>query len=296
MDFVSEFRSDLELRQLRKHTVENYISDIRHFLVYNPNPCKVTKSDLQEYLHVLLDKDLAASTLKSYFISLNAFYEFLDHEDICKDNLIPAFRKRYLPKRCSQEKRQDIPIDTARTIIKRAGHILDKAIHILLAKTGIRRQELLILKETDLKIDDWLIMAPLTGKRLDFRPVFLDEEAMLVMLDYLDWRDEYAQSDYLFVSPTTGRQLHKDYPGNYLRKVGVQLGIHNPDGSLDEKLTPHCWRWFFTTRMFTAGMCEQYIKYLRGDVLATKAAWEGYLSIDKDLVRMEYLRCSPILL
>lgn len=296
MNFVSDFRSDLELRQLRKHTIENYVSDVQHFLRYNPNPCRVTKGDLQEYLQILLDKDLAASTLKSYFISLNAFYEYLEYEEICRDNPIPSFRKRYLPRRSTQEKRQDIQVDTARTIIRRAGHILDKSIHLLLAKTGIRREELRILKDEDLILDDWLIKAPLTGKRLDFRPIYLDEETMMVMLDYLDWRDEYAASDFLFVSPTTGHQLHKDYPGKYLRKVGLELGIHNPDGPLDERLTPHCWRWFFTTRMFTSGMCEQYIKYLRGDVLGGKAAWEGYLNVDRELVRMEYMRCSPQLL
>lgn len=150
MNFVSDFRSDLELRQLRKHTIENYVSDVQHFLRYNPNPCRVTKGDLQEYLQILLDKDLTASTLKSY-----------------------------LPRRSSQEKRQDIQVDTARTIIRRAGHILDKSIHLLLAKTGIRREELRILKDEDLILDDWLIKAPLTGKRLDFRPIYLDEETIL---------------------------------------------------------------------------------------------------------------------
>jgi len=296
MNFVSEFRSDLELRQLRKHTIENYLSDIRHFLTYNPNPCNVTKNDLQEYLQILLDRDLAASTLKSYFISLNAFYEYLQYEDICQDNPVPAFRKRYLPRKSSQEKRQDIPIETARIIIRRAGHIMDKTIHLLLAKTGIRREELLILKDEDLNLDNWLIKAPLTGKRLEFRPIYLDEELMLVMLDYLDWRDEYAKSEFLFVSPATGGRLHKDHPGKYLRRIGLQLGIHNPDGPLDERLTPHCWRWFFTTNMHKAKMNEQYIKYLRGDVLGSREAWEGYLNVDKDLVRMEYLRCVPQLL
>ena len=285
------------MRQLRKHTIENYISDIKHFLSHYPDPCRVTSQDLEDYLQVLLRKDLSPSTLKSYFISLNAFYEMLEYKKKCKRNPIPPFRKRYLPRRTARsEKRQEIPLDTARVIIRRAGHVLDRSIHLLLAKTGLRREELLILQAGDLVLEDWMIKAPLTGKRLDFRPVFLDDEAMVVMLDYLDWRDEYAASDYLFVSPSTGGQLHKDYPGKYLRKVGMELGIHVPGGDLDERLTPHCWRWFFTTQVFRSGMNEQYIKYLRGDVLGTRQAWEGYLSVDPEIVRMEYLECVPKLL
>lgn len=93
-----------------------------------------------------------------------------------------------------------------------------------------------------------MIWAPVTGKRLEFRPIFLDDELMCTMLDFLDWRDEYAKSDHLFVSPSTGGQLHKDYPGKYLlRRVGMELGIHVPQGQMDERLTPHCWRWSFTT-------------------------------------------------
>lgn len=297
MNFVREFERDLGLRQLRKHTIENYISDIKHFLSYYPDPCRVTNEDLEDYLQVLLRKDLAASTLKSYFISLNAFYEMLEYKKKCKKNPIPPFKKRYLPRRSRRgEKRQEIPVDTARTIIRRAGHVLDRSIHLLFAKTGLRREELLILQEEDIVIEDWLIKAPLTGKRLEFRPVFLDDELMITMLDYLDWRDEYARSDYLFVSPSTGGHLHKDYPGRYLRKVGTELGIHNSQGDLDERLTPHCWRWFFTTQMFRNGMSEQHIKYLRGDVIGGRQAWEGYLNVDKEMVRVEYLECVPKLL
>jgi integrase len=166
----------------------------------------------------------------------------------------------------------------------------------MLAKTGMRREELLMLHDKDLNIDEWIIKAPVTGKRLEFRPLFLDDESMLVILDYLDWRDEYASSEFLFVSPNTGDKLHRDYPNHYLRKVGLQLGIHDPAGPLDHRLTSHCWRWFFTTQMHRAKMDEQYIKYLRGDVLGSRAAWEGYLNIDTELLRLEYLRCVPHLL
>jgi integrase/recombinase XerD len=295
MNFVENFKQDLELRQLRPHTIANYVSNVQHFLLYNPNPMKVQKEDLKKYLDILLQEDLAGSTLKSYFISVNAFYEYLKYEEEIKENPIPPFRKRYLPRKVIKEKRQYISVETARVIIKRTGHIMDRTMQLLFAKSGIRREEMLILKEHDLKLSDWQIKAPVTGKRLEYRPLFLDLELMDTFLDYLDWRDEYATSDYLFINPTHGGKLHKDHPGKILRKIGSELGIHNSNGPLDERLTPHCWRWFFTTNMHRGNMNDQYIKYLRGDVVS-KEAWEGYLNLDQDLIRMEYLRCVPKLL
>ena len=168
--------------------------------------------------------------------------------------------------------------------------------HMLFAKSGLRKEEMLILKKDDLILNDWKIMAPLTGKRLEFRSIFLDDELMLSMLDHLDWRDEYATCDNLFISPTHGGQLYKDYPNNFLRKVGKELNMHDPNGPLDKRLTTHSWRWTFTTWMHRAGMNDQYIKYLRGDVLGNRQTWEGYLEIDPDLVRLDWLQRVPKLL
>lgn len=290
--FVEEFRLDLELRQLRKHTQESYISNVNHFLRYNPDPRNVGRNELKRYLDILLNNDLADSTLKSYFISVNALYEWMKYEGMVKENPIPPFRKRYLPRRSVKEKRQDISVDDAKRILKRMGHILDLAIHTVYAKTGMRRAELFELKVQDLKLDKWQINGPITGKRIDYRPLFLDIETMDIMLDYLDWRDEYATSDYLFISRTSGQKINKDYPGSALRKIGGELGIHKTDGALEEKLTPHCWRRFFTTQLHRAGMDPEYIKYLRGDVMEQEA-WQIYNAIDPEDVRFEYLEKIP---
>lgn len=206
----------MRLRQLRKHTIENYVSDVRHFLKYYPEPSTITNNELERYLETLLLKKLTPSTMKSYFISLNAFYEMLLYKEETKNNPIPTFRKIFLPRRTQRpDKRQYI---------------------------------------------------------------------------------EYAKSDYLFITPSTGGKMHKDKPGNYLRKVGQELSIHTPGGALDERLTPHCWRWSFTTWMFQRGMREQHIKYMRGDILGSKEAWEGYLEINPRHVRKEWEKKIPKLL
>jgi integrase len=115
---------------------------------------------------------------------------------------------------------------------------------------------------------------------------------MDLMLDYLDWRDEYATSDYLFISKVSGQKINKDYPGSALVENRRRIGHTQHKWIPDEKFPPHCWRRFFTTQLHRAGMDPEYIKYLRGDVIEPEA-WQIYNAIDPEDVRSEYLNKIP---
>lgn len=295
MCIIENFRLDLELRQLRAHTIESYMSNVNHFLRHNPDFLKVDRNKLKIYLQKLQRKKLSNSTIKTYFIAIHSFYEYLMYEGIVNENPIIPFRKRYLPKRHRKDTRQEISLNAAKVIIRSSGFILDRTLHLLFAKTGLRRGELLSLQLEDLDLKEYRIIIQLTGKRTEFRPIYFDDEFLFLLLDYLEWRQSYAKSNYLFINPNTGKKMHKDYPGSYLKKIGLKMGIHEPNGPMHKKLTPHCWRYFFTTQLYRSGMDYEYIQYLRGDVMATQS-WQIYNHIDPEHVREEYLRCIPKLL
>ena len=295
MGIIENFRLDLELRQLRAHTIESYMSNVNHFLRHNPDFLKVDRNKLKIYLQKLQRKKLSNSTIKTYFIAIHSFYEYLMYEGIVNENPIIPFRKRYLPKRHRKDTRQEISLNAAKVIIRSSGFILDRTLHLLFAKTGLRRGELLSLQLEDLDLKEYRIIIQLTGKRTEFRPIYFDDEFLFLLLDYLEWRQSYAKSNYLFINPNTGKKMHKDYPGSYLKKIGLKMGIHEPNGPMHKKLTPHCWRYFFTTQLYRSGMDYEYIQYLRGDVMATQS-WQIYNHIDPEHVREEYLRCIPKLL
>ncbi len=295
MCIIENFRLDLELRQLRAHTIESYMSNVNHFLRHNPDFLKVDRNKLKIYLQKLQRKRLSNSTIKTYFIAIHSFYEYLMYEGIVNENPIIPFRKRYLPKRHRKDTRQEISLNAAKVIIRSSGFILDRTLHLLFAKTGLRRGELLSLQLEDLDLKEYRIIIQLTGKRTEFRPIYFDDEFLFLLLDYLEWRQSYAKSNYLFINPNTGKKMHKDYPGSYLKKIGLKMGIHEPNGPMHKKLTPHCWRYFFTTQLYRSGMDYEYIQYLRGDVMATQS-WQIYNHIDPEHVREEYLRCIPKLL
>lgn len=296
------FLDDCRLRGLTDRSLESYRSNVKLFLSLYPDPSVVNKSDLRCLLQVLKDKDLKLRSIKAIFSNLSSFYEFLVFDDRVLVNPVPAFVKRYVNgKDLDSEKRQIVSIDNVRNLISLCPSILDRALILTLAKTGMRRGELLGLEIGDVDLERRIIKTPVKAKRSN-RLCFIDDELYQVLNEYiLTHRDPYVKKgiDWFWISnpvrPCKRGRVHKDYINTVLSGVGVMLGIHEPGGSLDKRLTCHCFRHFFTTSLFRSGMRSEFIMFLRGDSLG-RESWHIYNHLDYDSIRDDYLSCIPSLL
>ena len=297
MYYVKEFTKDCMIRGLTKQTISTYKCNISDFLAAtHGNPTEITQRDLRDHLIILQQRRYKPSTYSSYYAALNTFYEFLIYEKVVVDNPIPTFRKRYLThimKTSQGETRQLISIKDMRKLIKQTDDIKEISMMITLAKTGLRRGEFLDLISKDVNLDKEQIFIRDKPKRCR-NTVYMDDELHASMDEYLRLRRQHANSKYLWISLRGGR-IHKDYAGSVISALAQPLGLHNPSGPLQERLTPHCFRHFVTTHLYRAGMDPQYIKWLRGDSLRSEA-WQIYNHIDPETVRAEYERCIPKLL
>ena len=179
MDYVGEFTKDCIIRGLTKQTILTYKSNISDFLAATHyNPKNITQGDLRDHLTTLQRRKYKASTYNSYYASLNTFYEFLIYEGVVLENPIPAFRQRYLShiiKLHTGETRQLISIPDMRKLIQQTNEIQIKTILVILAKTGIRRGELLDLKVDDIHLNQGIINISQKAKR-SRQIVFIDDE------------------------------------------------------------------------------------------------------------------------
>jgi hypothetical protein len=176
-------------------------------------------------------------------------------------------------------------------LIRLADSILHMAVMIVLAKTGIRKGEFLAMDLEDLDLEKGRFIIKPKAKRTN-RLAFLDDEAILVMKEYLKWREPRARCEALWISPQ-GYRMHKDDPYDIVTGYAKILGLHDPDGPLNSKLTPHCCRHWFTTHLSRAGMSKEYVQELRGD--SHQDAFDIYNHIDPDDLREEYMSCIPVL-
>lgn len=294
MDWIEGFTQDCQARGMTRHAIETYRSQVKAFLEANDKPTEVNLDELRSFLTGLRDKNLSDSSLKGYFAAISAFYDYLVFERLLQSNPVLPFRKRYLARlKVHGEIRQLISIQDLQLLISSAAEIREKAILMVLAKTGMRRGEFMNLKPEDLDFDNDIIHIPEAAKRSN-RIAFMDDELKIILLQYLSWRSRRAKTPYLWISKHGGR-IHKDYPGQVLAELGAALRLHNPEGPLNQRLSPHCLRHFFTTWLYRAGMDPEYLKWLRGDSLSSEA-WEIYNHIDIEEVRIEYLRRIPKLI
>lgn len=291
---ITEFLTDCRARGLTAHTIETYRSCCLDFLKVNPDPLKVTLDDLVIYLGGLRARELSGSTLKGYFAAIAAYYDFLIFSGAMKTSLIPPFRKRYLRIKMQhngENTRQLISTEDMTELITLARYILPRTMMLFLAKTGLRRGELISMDVQDLDLEKGEFRVKPKAKRSN-RLGFLNPELTAALREYLDWRELRAEEDALWIS-YEGTRISRNYVYNTITKLASRLGLHDRRCPLNKKFTPHCFRHFFTTHLRRAGMPREFIQELRGD--RRKDAVDIYDHIEIEELRKMYLVCVPSL-
>lgn len=287
---ISDFFRDCKARGYASRTVESYVSHIRYFLSY----CDVDAGyeDLKDFLvHIRDEKGYTLSTCNNYFASLSTFYDFLEFEKKVERNLVPAFRKRYLrsyKKNYTPETRQLIGIEDMAQLVNAPEYLVYRTLILFLAKTGIRRNELITLDREDLDLDCLTVHLKTTAKRSN-RTVFFDLETKSFLEVYLDERTDSQKA--LFVGRQDFHRITRNRVYDVVSGYAGKIGLHDPEGHLDEKFGPHCCRHWFTTWLRRSGMPRTFIQELRGD--SRGEAIDVYDHIALDELKASYLRCIP---
>lgn len=305
IELIKNFERDCKLRDLADGTIKEYLSEVRifsRFLEYKENGVNIMNVDkeiLQDFLKYLKqERKLSVKRMENYFSGLNAFYEFLKFEEIIdvKPPIVEV-RKRYIrryKKNSETSQRKLISIKEMAMLINSILDIRDKAIAVLLAKTGIRRKELVGIDVDDIDWDDGSIKLKKTAKRSN-KIVFFDNETGMILKRWLKRRDKLVKDGCraLFVG-NGGSRLKRSGIYNSIVAHAERIGLHDPNShNLEDHFTPHCCRHWFTTHLRRAGMPREFIQELRGDI--RKDAIDIYDHIDKEELKKSYLGCIPLL-
>lgn len=303
MKHLYEFLNDCSARGLAPTTTATYRSNVSHFLGHiDKDPTEIHMDDLRAFLAHLRTmsytvghqrrQGVAPATLNAYYSAISSYYDFLMWEDIMDSNPIPKFRKRYLrikPQRNGENTRQLISINTMRELINLSEDPLSKALMTFAAKTGLRKGELLAMNITDLNFERAEFTIPAKAKRTN-RLGFMDDELLIILQQYLEWREPRAKNNALWISPL-GHRMGKGGPYDITVHYARMLGIHDSRGPLNKKFTTHCFRHFFTTHLRRSGMPRELIQELRGDRRGD--AIDIYDHIDPEELRRSYLQHVP---
>ncbi len=300
---VREFMDDIKLRDWSSWTIKSCTYTINLFSnCINGKPFQdVDNNDLKEFLIYIKSRkgrngEISLETLRKHINNLSSFYQFLEDEDYIIKSPVSKFRRKYVAKAYKNGKksqtRQIISLQEMRLLL---GSILDpqdRAMYTLLAKTGIRAQELMSIDVPDLTLDELSLSLKPTGKRRSMT-VFYDFETKLLLSRWLELRDEIASNDEkaLFVT-NEGRRMSHTILNKRLKRYAEAVDLHDPDSKdLQYRFSCHCFRHFFTTALLNSAMPRDYVKELRGD--SRSETIDIYNHITKEELKRAYLEHIP---
>lgn len=300
LDLIEEFYADCKLKGMTPETVRRYKSSIlifNEFLTPRGVPLvAVDKKMLKDFLGYLRQgRKVKQKTIENYFSALSSIYDFLEFEEYIVKNPVLAVRKRFLRSYKkdggSDSERMLISVEEMKMLINSVMDAQDKAIVTLLAKTGMRRGELLSIDIDDINWSENSITLKPKAKRSN-RLVFFDDETARILKRWLRTREQYdTPTRALFISER-GRRQNRN--GIYLvvTKHAQHVGLHDPVSErMEDHFSPHCCRHWFTTHLRRAGMKREFIQELRGD--RRRDAIDIYDHIDKEELREAYLAHIP---
>ncbi len=294
---LDAFRQDLRLRGLTEGSIKTSFCSVRRYLTWarerGMDPDAGCREDLLAYLRDLRARGLKQGSLNNDFAALNSWFDYLEENGKIQKNPIPTIRAKYLKTyKDGVRERQLISVEDMAKLVRAAMSSRDRAVIILLAKTGIRRNELVTLDISDMDLLAGKLTLKPTPTRSN-RIVFFDEECSRVLSRWLMSREKRVRNSQtaLFIG-ARGERLGPMGVTDLVRNAAICAGLHDKSSCrLEDRFSPHCCRHFWTTHLLRAGMRREYVQWLRGD--AIKEAVDIYFHVDPEDVRRSYLAHVP---
>ena len=295
---IEDFKRDCRVRGMTNRSIDSYCTCINaygnYLSVRNKDFLTSNKDDLVDFIESLrIEKSLSIMTVKRYLAALSSLWEYMVFKDIVPANYIRGVRARYIRRyKEDSEERKLISVEDMARLLNSTLDIRDKAVIALLAKTGIRRNELVTLDVSDVDLVENRIKLKPTAKRTN-RTVFFDDECSFILRRWMMTREgmNRKHSPALFLNHE-GERLNRTGVYNTVVEAAERVGLHDSASErLEDHFGPHCCRHWYCTHLFRAGMRREYIKELRGD--SRKEAFDLYNHIDLKELKEAYLACIP---
>lgn len=296
------FVQDCRDRQLTEETIRRYKSITCHFSSYlaqrDASTVDVDKHILHDYIRQRRSEGIDQKTLENELSAIAGLYEFLVFEDYVVSSPVPGVRKRYLRRYKEAEDadaespRKLLSVEDMSLLINSVLDTRDKVILALLAKTGVRRGELIAMDVNEINWADQSIVLKRKFKKRSNRTVFFDDETSRLLKRWLNQRARLDPKTPAIFIGEHGERLKRNGVYSMVVKYAERLGLHNSKSTRPEDhFSPHCFRHWFTTHLRRAGMDREFIKALRGD--RRRDAIDIYDRIDPEELRRAYLAFIP---
>ncbi len=226
---------------------------------------KLTRRDISAFVEHEQGRGMSVNTVICRLRALYTFVAFLVEREILPPSILHKKIRLALPEALPRA----IPAEDIKALLDVIDTVRDRALILLLLRTGMRIGELLNVQVSDIILPERKILLYLGSKNYLGRVVYFSQDAEIALKEWLRIRN--SQKKYLFYSPS---RENFSYAGarKMMKRRLTQAGLS------DKGFCLHSLRHTFATDMLNAG--------LRIEVLQQVL---GHQSID---VTMHYARLS----
>ncbi|HDZ07212.1 hypothetical protein LCGC14_0559770 [marine sediment metagenome] len=236
----------LELRKYANNTVKTYVNSFETFINYynTKDLISINESDVRGYILKLIQEDKSNAYINSAINSIKFYYESVLGMPNRFYKIERPRKEKKLPKVLSKE--------DVLSIIANTNNLKHKCIVSLLYSSGIRRNELVNLKISDIDSKRMLIRIEAAKGNKD-RYTLLSHS---LLKDLREYYQQYKPEKYI-VEGLYGNQYSGQSIGKVVLNAAIKAGIKIP-------VTPHMLRHSFATHLLEAGVDLRQIQVLLG--------------------------------
>jgi site-specific recombinase XerD len=269
----------------KPRTLHSSFTSVRLFLEFYAKSGKrdlqaMERTDLEAFIESEQDRGLRVSTVRTRLACLIAFLHFLIEQEVVSGSILKRHIKLRLPEVLPRAMH---PADVKK-LLSVIDDTRDRALILLLLRTGMRIGEALGLRLNDLDIRDRKVHLFQGEKNSMGRVVYLSDDVLLALKLWLRQRD--PNKEFVFygqgnkpICYSTGRSRFV----KYIQKGGLE----------QKGYTVHCLRHTFASELLNAGMRLECLQQLMGhqDIEVTRR----YARLTDTTREEEYFRAMAII-
>ena len=306
-------------KQLRPKTMHAYEKTLRLFAKWLQENEEITKADAVKEMHIRryilelqsrgkytvcsdehskkinfpenrsdYNEKVSNITINNYLRNMRVFFGWLEESECIVKS--PMKRIKLLPaERKAKEFLEDDEVKALMRVMDKSlfSEYRDLLIMMVMLDSGTRLGETLSITNEELNVMDHTIYLPADKtKGRKERTVFFSQKTAREMRHWLQFRDRFVESDYVFPVRSTGRMMKvPNYEANFRK--------HIERAKIKKTASPHTLRNNFAKRCLLSGMDIYTLSRILGHS-SVSVTEKAYLDVTDDDLKKRYSKFSPL--
>jgi integrase/recombinase XerD len=256
-EHAEQYLSHLYRKNCRPGTIENSQISVKLFLKFIGNQQgvihldQVTRRSIEAFVEHEQDRGLKAKTVSVRLMVVHAFLRFLVDGEVIDPNVLGKKIRVKVPEALPRA----IEPENIKALLAVIDHVRDRAMFLMLLRTGMRIGELLDLKIPEVNLKEKKVIIYEAQKTRVGRVVYFSDDAREALGSWFKARDPEKESVFYGQGRNrlgyTGAQLRFE---KYIEAAGLSA----------KGYTIHCLRHTFASELLNAGMRLECLQPLLG--------------------------------